>query len=71
VILLLGVNHAQLSNGVIKDGAFDLHPAIPPADASDAVAGALADFITVHGSHEKQGSPAANAAPRSCFPQVS
>lgn len=46
------MTHAQLSDGVVKDGSFDLPPVVALADARDAVAGALADFITVHSTDD-------------------
>jgi hypothetical protein len=48
VILLSGVNHAQLSNGHQRSDSFDLAAELPLDEATGAVASVLADFLAVH-----------------------
>ena len=53
-MLLPGVNHAQLSNGVMKDGAFDLEPEdLGCGPATEVVADALGFFLLAHRSHDR------------------
>ena len=51
MVLLRGVNHAQLSNGVLREG--DLEPEQDAAGATRAAAAMLADFIAAHMSPER------------------
>lgn len=55
VVLLPGVNHAQLSTGVMKDGAFDLEPEdLGSGLATEVVADALGLFLLAHRSQDRQ-----------------
>ena len=46
VVLLRGVNHAQLSNGALREG--DLEPEQGAAGATAAAAAVLGDFVAAH-----------------------
>ncbi|KAK9840597.1 hypothetical protein WJX81_003517 [Elliptochloris bilobata] len=48
VVLLHGVNHAQLSNGALREG--DLEPELDAARATRAAATVLGDFVAAHAS---------------------
>ena len=51
VVLLRGVNHAQLSNGALREG--DLEPEQDDAGATAAAAAVLGDFVAAHMSPER------------------
>ena len=54
VVLLPGVNHAQLSTGVMKEGAFDLEPEdMGCGQATEVVADALGLFLLAHRSSDR------------------
>ena len=54
VVLLPGVNHAQLSTGVMKDGAFDLKPEdLGRGPATEVVAESLGQFLLAHRSQDR------------------
>ena len=62
-MLLRGVNHAQLSNGALREG--DLEPEQDAAGATAAAAAVLGDFVAAHLSPERC-SPARAAVPLMC-----
>lgn len=51
MVLLRGVNHAQLSNGALREG--DLEPEQDAMGATAAAAAVLGDFIAVHMSPKR------------------
>ena len=65
VVLLPGVNHAQLSNGALREG--DLEPEQDAAGATAAAAAVLGDFIAAHMSPERCSAGQAAVQSMCCY----